>query len=117
MNIVRIATIPKVMGMERSDMGMHASSEITNVITSSKGSISPIWRLPISLIENSNTAKRIIALMKIITILLVCCRSAKICKDGFVLKKRSFGTHEHPVEMHRNGVLAHIYAVFEKNAL
>lgn len=77
-NIVKIATIPKVIGMDLSAMGMQASSEMTSVITNSKGSISPIWRLPIRRIEKSSTAKRIIALTNTISIPLVCVECAKI---------------------------------------
>lgn len=79
MNIVRIATIPKVIGIDLSAIGIQASSEITSVITNSNGSISPIWRFPISLIANNSTANSIIALIKIIIIRVVCSAFAKIC--------------------------------------
>ena len=80
-NIVKIATIPKVMGMDLSAMGMHASSEMTSVMTSSNGSISPIWRLPISRIVKSSTAKSMIALKNTIIIPLVWRKIAKLFKQ------------------------------------
>lgn len=86
--------MPKVMGMDLSAIGIQASSDMTSVITSSNGSISPICRLPISRMASSNTANKIIARMKIIIIRLVCgtCRElstqfAPFCHT-FVAKTR-----------------------------
>ena len=53
------------MGIYGSFIGMHATSAIINVITNSKGCISPIWLLPISLMVISNVIKITAVLIKI----------------------------------------------------
>jgi len=65
-----------------SPMGMQAISDITSVMTSSNGSISPICRLPMSLIITSRTAKMISPLKNIVNIILFCGLMKKIYENG-----------------------------------
>ena len=59
------------MGIYGSFIGMHATSAIINVITNSKGCISPIWRFPMSRTTKNMRKKVMIDFMRVSNILML----------------------------------------------
>ena len=80
--MVRMEAMPYSRGIEVSAMGMQASSAIRRVMTSSKGCISPICRLPISRITAKRATNTIAVRIKMSPIRLVWGRRGNLCQKG-----------------------------------